>query len=122
MLVIRNVQMEALAVASRELFCERLARWLPTIAPDRCRALGEAGVQSYVTDGVARAAGYGITSERDVAAYFELVMGLAPEFETRPELAWLVAVLRRTRVPAPLRLERIRARLAEERGDGAGAR
>jgi len=62
---------------------------------------------AFVGDGIARAARYGIVSERDVCKFFNLVAVFGPDFDTK--LSWVNKTVMATDGPA-LRLDRLYAR------------
>jgi len=93
MLTIRQKQMDALAAVTRERFQERLEAHVRKVFPDDCKALGEDGVRELVVEGIERAEGHGLSAERDVCRYVDLLFLLGRDFETREEMAWAKGIL-----------------------------
>jgi len=112
MFIIRRAQMDALAAVAVEAFEKRLAAFLAASKPNLCAALGEGGLGRFVREGVARAKGYGIVSEQDVAAFVTLLLERGASFGLEGEHAWAGAIFARAGVPAPMRLEKVKERLA----------
>lgn len=114
MLTIRRVQMDALAAVALEAFEARLAAFLEEREPARIAALGEGGLPRFVREGIARARGYGIASERDVLAFVGLLLERGASFGLEGKDAWAGAIFARAGVPAAMRLEKVKQRLAAE--------
>jgi hypothetical protein len=98
MLNIRKEQMKVFSRCAVQRFEDQMVRYLKSALPRHfIRASGEAPnetqVRKLIADGVARAKGYGIFSERDVASYLEFVLILGPDFERQPEMIWALSIL-----------------------------
>ena len=59
----------------------RLLAYVRTHHGDRAAALGEAGLRALVREAAARAAGFGLESEREVARYLELLLTFGENFD-----------------------------------------
>jgi hypothetical protein len=93
MLTIRNQQKAALAAARRQDFAARVLSQIAAVFPERHAVTPEAELRQLIEHGIAAAARHGVTGQRDVALWIQLMVGLAPDFEQRPEFAWTRAIL-----------------------------
>src|SRR5687768_3870557 len=71
--VIRPAHMSTLSEASVERFETSMVVHLNKCFPDQCRALGEPRVRETIRYGIERASVYGITAQRDVCKYIDLM-------------------------------------------------
>ncbi len=65
-----------------------MAKHLRRVFPDRCESLGDAAVARLIQEGIRKASTYHITSERDVALFIDLMVGIAPDFDQQPDMVW----------------------------------
>jgi hypothetical protein len=91
MLVIRDEQMRALEAAVRKRFEDPMV--LRLALPD------ESAAREPVRLGVRKCLDYGIDVEGDMEQILRLMVKDSPEFETRPEMAWALAVLGQADLP-----------------------
>ncbi len=121
MLVIRKAQKEALDAAMRERFLRRAAEHLRQIFPEETRARDEAALRAFIETGIARARAYGITGQQEVVLFLDLMMGLGPDFDQRPENAWAAEILSRKDLGQRERMaalcQRLQARTPQPRED-----
>ena len=82
-------QPEQVDAADVARVCDHLERCFP----HRCRALGPDGVREAVDHGIARAAAYGIRSERDVCKYVDLMFVFGRDFDLPAEQPWAAKIL-----------------------------
>ena len=101
MMIIRHQQLDTFAAARRLGFEKRMMAHLMRFFPARCERLGEGRVLDRVRYGMARAATYGISSERDLCKYIDLTFALGREFDTDPRLDWVRPILTDPRTPDP---------------------
>jgi len=117
MLRIRQVQMEVLAAHARRVFEDRLIRQLRRHYPQALNfpsfdtGPGDAPLRALVRSGIERARRYGVTSERDVARFVELLIRMGTDFDQRPSLRWARSMLEDSSLPAPARIELIHQQL-----------
>ena len=114
MLVIRQEQFDAFKPAADESFERRLAGHLgekhPGAAvrlPARTTVLGrldEATLRGLIRAGVARARGYGLTSESGIASYVVTMFLVAPNFDEHPLVR---RALRDKKAPPDSRVDRM---------------
>jgi hypothetical protein len=95
MLVIRDEQMRALEAAARSRFEDLMV--LRLALPD------ESAARDLVRLGVRKCLGYGIDAEGDMEQILRLMVKYSPEFETRPEMAWALAVLGQADLPGAVK-------------------
>jgi hypothetical protein len=88
MLTIRKEQQQTLSEYMRKSFEDRMFRQLAADHPEQFKQMGEPKVRLLVHDGVDKAAGYGVTEERDVAAYVGLMLTRGSDWDKAPENRW----------------------------------
>lgn len=68
--------------------------------PRQCEAEGEPQIRKTIQYGIERAAAYGITAERDVCKYIDLMIVFGSDFDADEQLPWAGEILRRRSHPA----------------------
>jgi hypothetical protein len=101
MLIIRKPQLEALGARHRSAFAARMGEHLQRFFPERCRALGAEGVAEAIEHGITRSALYGITSERDVCKYIDLMFVFGRDLDRAESHPWAARILARHATTAP---------------------
>jgi hypothetical protein len=101
MLLIRKPQLEALGARHRSAFAARLGEHLGRFFPERCRVLGPEGVAEAIEHGITRAALYGLTSERDVCKYIDLMFVFGRDFDRAECQPWAARILARRATTPP---------------------
>ena len=101
MLLIRPKQLDILSAAQRTSFDTRMLVHLKKFFREQYDGLGEEGVVEAVHYGIARAATYGITTERDVCKYVDLMFALGRDFDTDARFDWPQPILTDPRTPDP---------------------
>src|SRR5262245_3936410 len=99
MITLRKKQMAVLANYMRRRFEDRMVRHVADSHPAQFKQLvppssSDEPVRTLVKQAVDKAAGYQISSERDVERFIDLVVILGRDFETRADTAWARDVLR----------------------------
>ena len=94
MLQLRNPQIAALAEGHRAAFLERLSEHVGRVFPGEVERLGADETARLIGAGVAKARGYGITSQRNVALLVDLMFGVDAAFESLESMAWAVRILK----------------------------
>lgn len=119
MLLIRDDQVVALAEASQRRFERRAVAHLRATVPARCEQLGPTAVLDSVRKAARKAAGYGLTLERQVFTYLNLMYVLGHSFDE--ELPWARELFEDARLDPGARLELVlgRARKATRQEGGA---
>ena len=107
-MVIRTEQVDTFADASLSDFEGRVLIHLRKCFPDRCAKSDEASLRGAIRYGIQRASAYGITAERDVCKYIDLMVVLGRDFDRDPNLPWAAEILtgRRWRTPT-LRIDHL---------------
>lgn len=106
--------MEAFGAASAAGFEDRMVEHLRRCFPKHVEALGEQRTRAEITFGVARAALYDLTSERDVCAFIDVMFGFGDGFDENPALPWAREILTRPGFPPRVRAHALQARAVEE--------
>lgn len=88
MLVIRNDQMRLLGRAPREAFEASLVEHFTRYYPNECNRAGREQVQQFVRLGIDRAFLHGLSAQREVGLYINLMMMLGSGFDRDPLLPW----------------------------------
>lgn len=106
MLMIRKAQMHTLGLERRKDFARRAAAHLGASFAE-CAAMPPEELRTFVENGMAQAARYGIESEQEVCKFLNLQAVFGPGFDT--ELVWARKTLA-AKDGASLRLNRLYAR------------
>lgn len=112
MLQITAGQYKALQDADLARFRSAVAARLKKLFPEDYRDKSNEDIHAFVVWGIAKARSYGMTLERDVARFIELVSGFGEDFDRKPETSWMHDILSRETAPAAMRLDRLTERLA----------
>src|SRR5438132_13371033 len=107
MLTIRKEQEEVLAGYMAKNFQERIVKHVKRFWPEQCRALGDEQVRESVRTGLARARGYGMSTEYDLARYIDLMYWLGTDFDTGPSFPWAVQILPNTSIAARAGMDKL---------------
>lgn len=110
-LTIRSAQWEVLAADVHRRFEARLCAELSRHWPEACRALGDEGLRDRVHEGVERARVHGLTTQRDVLRFLNVMFALGPGFDTDARYPWAAAILGSPGIPATVRLEQLCAQV-----------
>lgn len=100
-MVIRQTQLYTLSQRGSSDFEVRVAAHLKRCFPHECTALGDEGVPDLVRYGVARSNSYGMTLERDVCKYIDLMVAFDRDFDRNPEHPWAARILADDSFPNP---------------------
>jgi Domain of unknown function (DUF4123) len=103
---IREEQMQALGESRRRRFEERVAQSLRARFPSVEEPL------ALVQEGVRRAGSYGIAEESSVEVFIDWMAKVSPDFDRREDLQ---PIFSHPRLPAPAKLDLVRARMATRR-------
>ncbi len=93
MLVIRNAQREALRTVVKRGFADRMIAHLREFVPEVCEDLSDRQLLTAIDHGIARAARYGVSAERDVCKYLTVMCTFGLEFDDDEALPWVSAAL-----------------------------
>ncbi|HLJ48944.1 MAG TPA: hypothetical protein VKU01_23170 [Bryobacteraceae bacterium] len=109
---IRKTQMDAFGAAGENDFRDRLRKMLEQDYPEDVEELGER-LDRVIDLGLEHARAYGISREKDIGLYFDVMFSLAYNFDTNPEYPWAAQILKRPDLEGPAKVERV-AKLAQE--------
>ena len=99
MLTIRPEQMKILSHEQVRKYVDRVAVHLKKYFPQRCEAQGDARLRDTIERGIRRAAGYGITTEREACKFIHLMIVFGRDFDTDPRHSWAREILRTANSP-----------------------
>jgi hypothetical protein len=92
-IIIHKDQMEALGRVELRKFEDKMVLHLRQFFPQRCQELGEAGTRQSIRHGVERAEAYGLTAERDVTKYVDVMFVYGQDFDQDPSQRWAQVIL-----------------------------
>lgn len=116
MLLIRDAQMHVLHALARRQFEERMGAHLASVFPEEAGQLGPDGLRTLVGEGVEKARGYGLSREREVGLFLNLLVGLGARFDEDEAFEWAQRILRRGDLPGPTKMHRLYRRLERQEG------
>jgi hypothetical protein len=94
MFVLRRRHLKAIESAPDGEFVHRLAEHVRRLFPLQAATLAPDELFRRVAAAREKAREYGLTTERNIALFVDLGIGLGPDFEARPECDWVVRILR----------------------------
>jgi hypothetical protein len=84
--------MAKLSRSALEAFEDRMVIHLNKCFPAQCKAGGEPKVRETIRYGIERASTHGMTAERDVCKFIDLMFVYGRNFDVDPNLTWPSAV------------------------------
>jgi len=93
MLNIRKEQSDAMDKAAIKSFKDRMVDHLNKFFPEHCEELGSEGTREAICYAVGRAAEYGISAERDICIYTDIMVVFGQDFDEDPEFPWAQEIL-----------------------------
>lgn len=93
MFTLRKDQFDLLETHCLRQYENRLCLRLQEIYPEETRALEYSQLLSFVHEGVVRARGYGLETERDISLFIDLMVFLGWNFDHNPQLPWVREIL-----------------------------
>jgi hypothetical protein len=120
-MIIRKEQTEVFRQHMVKNFEDRMVAHLTAAFPQKCKEMGDAKVREEIRSGIARAAGYNIEAERDVARFIDLTFLIGRDFDTSPATPWAQPILRDKSSSADNRLRRVQL-MARRHMQAAGGR
>ncbi len=117
MLIIRKEQMAVFEAHMLAQFRQRMAGHLTAAFPDAAGGMTAEALNGLIDDGIAKAAGYGITQEGNVQRFLEYMLAHGPGFDADPETAWAGEVLRMTDVDGSVKMDWIDERQRQQSED-----
>ena len=85
--------MDVLADNAADTFEDKMAAHLNSCFPEQSKAIEETGVRETIRYGVERAGQYGITAQRDVCKYIDLMVVYGRDFDRDPGIPWAASIL-----------------------------
>ncbi len=114
MLTIRKEQMDQMGDEAMKTFVSRVSDHLSEIFPDECLELGDEVVGRRITDGIERAADYGIDIEYDVVRFINLMFILCEDYDTSDRFPWARKILSKPDENPTDRVDRLCERAEQE--------
>lgn len=114
MLTIRKEQKEALDAVMRANFLAKTVAHLKELFPDGVGKNPDEELVALVEDGIKRAEKYGITAEREVTLFVDLLAGLGADFTNQRQYRWVVSMLNDKDYGPPEKMELIYRRLESQ--------
>lgn len=114
MLNIRPDQQEALEQTSEERFRAERRAHAARFWPDECAALGAEGVEARIQRALDDCAEHGITIERDVARYVDLLFVWGDDFAISRKTPWARGILEDSTLDGPLKVHQLSFRTKKE--------
>ena len=73
--------------------------------PAECEELDAAALQALVEDGMRRAAAHGLSLDRDIGTYVDLLVVFGPDFEHDPRFPWARPLIEATHLSPSARIQ-----------------
>ncbi len=108
LLTLRQAQLAILSRIEAQRFEDSMVAHLSQHFPAQSKCAGEADLRETIQYGIKRAAAYGITSERDVCKYIDLMVVYGRDFDTDERFAWTRDILSRQEDDAGRKIEALR--------------
>jgi hypothetical protein len=105
MLTIRDEQFKVFEAAARKAFEDRMVFLLMLSDESAARELVRLAVRKCLS--------YGIDTEADMELFLRLMVKYSPDFETRPEMAWALALLEQADLPGGAKTRILMKRLGD---------
>ena len=93
MLTIRKEQMTLLAEHMREIYVQKTLKNLAKLFPEDPKAQDETAMRALIKEGIVKAAGYGITGERETSLFIFLMQEHGAGFEKQKDKRWMQRIL-----------------------------
>lgn len=92
-MVVRQDQIAVFSNHSNRKFEDSMVRHLNENFPSWSASAGECAVRETVRRGIRQSSTYGITSQRDVCRYVDLMVVFGNDFDHDPQLPWASRIL-----------------------------
>ena len=100
MLTIRPEQLVVLSQPQVKRFEDWMLAHLKKFFPKESEVAGESGLRETIQHGIKQAATYGITTERDVCKYIDLMIVLGRDFDQDEKFPWAGQILKTRNSPS----------------------
>ena len=114
MLIIRKEQLAVLEAHMLGRFRERLLRHLRTELPAETQSRTDEQLFAMIDDGLRRGRGFGVTTERDLTLFVDLMFLHSPKFDEAPDMAWARNILMNHELDGETKMSLIYQRLAAQ--------
>ena len=101
MFKIRQAQMDVLAEMSWQAFYEQFHAHAVKAFPDRCRGADRETMMETIRGGRARAERHGLSAERDISRYLNLMFLFGDDFDANPAFGWALQILEDASIGSP---------------------
>jgi hypothetical protein len=98
-LTIRLAQMETFSQVEIQKFEDWMVSHLNKFFPRECNSVGEPHLRDLIQHGIKRAAEHGITKERDICKFIDLMLVFGRDFDTDARSPWAHEILRTEKRP-----------------------
>lgn len=110
MLVVRKSQMEAITEGLQSLppdFEERMIEHLRTVFRDKLSSVNDQDLGDLINSGIMKSELYGFSTERNIALFIDLLVGVSEDFETAEQTRWIRSILDEKQFSEDVRIELI---------------
>jgi hypothetical protein len=112
-MLIRRSQMDTFSNAAASRFAEKMIVHLRKCFPSRCEALSDNQIHEMIGFGIQRSSSYGITAERDVCKYIDVMMVFGQDFDQNQAIPWAQQILNDSQKTPSDRVEALMAEAKE---------
>ncbi|MDX2148497.1 MAG: hypothetical protein SFZ23_13340 [Planctomycetota bacterium] len=91
--ILRKSQIQALGLAARELFFQRLAEHVAEVFPSHAQRISRPQGRAFLEACVQRGRAYAIREARALALFTDLIIALGERFDDEPRHAWIREIL-----------------------------
>jgi hypothetical protein len=106
-MIIRSEQLASFAERAETGLIDRMAVHLYKFFSSECSLLSKDEIRSLVHFGIIRAQSWGLSGERDVTRFVDLMLVLSPEFDADERFPWARTILQSCGVSPTIRIERV---------------
>jgi hypothetical protein len=96
MLIISNKQMRVFEEASERRYMQKMILHVRQYFPERCKNKADNDLLGILNKGSSRAKSYGITEQRDICKYFNVMFVLGYDFDNDETYPWARRILHDT--------------------------
>jgi len=112
MLTIRREQMTLLEAYMAKRFRESVFQHVRQALADETKDMPDQQVVHLIDQGIQRGRDYGLSSERDLISFVDLMFAISPTFENTPDMRWAKKILLDKTVEGDVKMSLIYQRLA----------
>lgn len=120
MLTLRHEQMKALRRQRQEQFLERLAAHARRFFPRQTEGLRAHDLRQVCRSALQRGSRHGLSTERDLCKFLNLVFVFGPEFDEDPALPWVRPFLDDPTTGPTLKINRLYLEALRHENEGLG--